>query len=222
MNRCRALNFVVLIGLALGGVACKREEPKATSKNNIDRSAKAIPAERPAERTRIDAFYSTRELECAKKSGEAAFLSANGRDARVPDRDAKACYAEVADYREAMSHLDDMFAPIDGTSYRLGFEMNAVNAEIDLGLFLDVRRGIDAIGRARSESGTSSAAVFQASSWLKSALARSEKAEKSGVVIDLPAGTVVSGIAYHYTKKDLIFSMTANGKQVFMPYWLVP
>jgi hypothetical protein len=68
----------------------------ACSKSSLPRPKEQRTAtaldKQTSERNRLDSFYATRELECAKKRDEAAFLKANGRHAGVAEDAAKVCY----------------------------------------------------------------------------------------------------------------------------------
>jgi hypothetical protein len=63
---------------------------------------------------------------------------------------------------------------------------------------------------------------------MQRALGLWEEGKRKGFVVELPTGTVVNDLAYHYrdagknTDRALVFSMMANGHPAYMPYWLKP
>lgn len=194
--------------------ACSREQGAQQHKERPVPTATEV---RAAERKKQDSFYAALELECAKKRDDAAFLKANGRDADVVENAARACYQEVADFREARMHLDDMFSPQDDGSYRVRFPMQAVRSEKDMVVFRNYRNAIWIVKQNVSDASLKLA---------KSSEADWDLAKKQGIVVPVAAGTAVkdlrqhyADIDYSYAKRELVFTMMVDGTAVFMPYW---
>jgi hypothetical protein len=204
---------LLVLTLAMSS-ACSREQGVQPQKAQPVPPAAEV---RAAERKKQESLYAAREVECAKKRDEAAFLKANGRDADVAENAAKTCYQAVADFREARMHLDDMFSPQDDGSYRVRFAVEGVNAEKDMVVFRNYRNAIWLVKRNVSDA---------ALKIMERAEADWNRAKKTGAVVPVPAGTVVkdldhhyASIGYQYAKRELVFTMTIDGNRVCMPYW---
>jgi hypothetical protein len=168
MNNGMMALMVVIMALSS---ACSREQ------GTQQQSVQHVPTQaefRAAERKKQDCLYAAREAVCAEKRDEAAFLKANGRDAGVAEDAAKPCYQEVADYRDARMHLDDMFSPEDDGSCRLRLPMEAVQSEKDMVVFRNYRNGIWLVQR------NASAAALKV---VKRAEADWKRAKEQGIIV---------------------------------------
>jgi hypothetical protein len=123
----------------------------------------------------------------------------------------------VADYREARMHLDDMFTPVEDGSYRVRFPLEAVYSEKDMVVFRNYRNAIWLVKKDASDTALKIVGRAEAD-W--------NRAKKDGAVVSVPAGATVRGlrhqyadINYHYAKRELVFTMTMDGKSIFMPSW---
>ena len=204
---------LLVLALAITS-ACSREQGTQPQKAQPVPSAAEV---RAAERKKQESFYASREVECAKKRDEAAFLKANGRNADVAENAARVCYQEVADFREARMHLDDMFSPQDDGSYRVRFPVEGVYADKDMVVFRNYRNAIWLVKRNASDA---------ALKIMERAEADWNRAKKQGAVVPVAAGAVVkdldhhyASIDYHYAQRELVFTMKVDGKPVFMRYW---
>ena len=166
-----------------------------------------------------EARYAAKELECSQYRSDAEFLRANDRNPSVVETKAKACYEEVADYKEAKLHKAAMFNTIGDGSATLRFKMEAVRSESDLDIFWAYRA---ADGGMKKEGAGPNLERYLAES--DRAADQWKRAKTQGRVRVFAKDTTVSNltsrhIINRFGRREVVFTFVHTDDTFMVPSW---